>query len=74
MFREKIDPCRFPVHDCVRQRVRGLLRALALGVCGTVLLAALVIGGYLIKSAAGINLFPGHSPLHTYFYPLVANS
>ena len=35
------------------------------------LMATLVASLYVLKSAAGINLLPGHSPLHDLLYPLV---
>lgn len=46
--------------------VRPLLNAVALasGSCLT------VIGLYVAKSALGINLFAGHSPLHVWLYHL----
>ncbi len=41
------------------------------GSTGTALMLALVIGLYIAKSAAGINLMPGPSPLHEYLFHLV---
>lgn len=51
----------------------------AMGVLETLLLAFVVSTGamaaiavlYLVKSALGINLMPGPSPLHDLLYPLV---
>lgn len=35
-------------------------------------LAAFAVAAlYLVKSAVGIDLFPGHSPLHDLLYPLL---
>ncbi|MEQ1576440.1 MAG: hypothetical protein ABL894_02200 [Hyphomicrobium sp.] len=49
-------------------KARGAIISLAAGCCGLAGVAAL----YLVKSALGINIFPGHSPLlHAALYPLV---
>lgn len=53
------------------QRTRGYSQPIAslaltiVAICG--------IGGlYLVKSALGINIFPGHAPiLHAMLYPLI---
>jgi hypothetical protein len=54
--------------DQLLAAVRGFASALILG-AGLIVLAAAV---YLLKSALGINVFSGHSPLlHAALYPLV---
>lgn len=50
----------------------GRARLVGRGLAVLALLAAAVVGLYLVKSALGINVFPGHSPLlHAALYPLV---
>ena len=42
---------------------------------GTALAAsgcAIIAGAYLVKSALGINLMPGPSPLHDLLFPLIS--
>jgi hypothetical protein len=46
---------------------RALLQGVLLGAAGVAALVAL----YLLKSALGINLMAGPSPLHDVLYPLV---
>ncbi len=47
--------------------VRAVWRAPLIAVAAAVSVAGL----YLVKSAMGINLLPGSSPLHDLLYPLV---
>ncbi|MGH1418438.1 MAG: hypothetical protein ACRBCJ_06240 [Hyphomicrobiaceae bacterium] len=54
-----------------RLAVSDLARGLILGMSGTAVLMAAIVFLYLAKSAAGINLMPGPSPLHDYLYHFV---
>jgi hypothetical protein len=45
--------------------------ALARATAVTALLSTAIAGLYLVKSALGIDLIPGPSPLHDLLYPLV---
>jgi hypothetical protein len=47
-----------------RSQTISLTRTLGSGLIGLSGLTALIIGLYLAKSALGINLMPGPSPLH----------
>lgn len=47
------------------------LRVLAATLAVALMLTAAIVGLYLLKSALGINVFPGRSPLHELFYHLV---
>ena len=55
----------------VRRSANDLMRGVILGSGGTALMLALIVGFYLAKSAAGIDIIPGHSPFHDYLYHLV---
>lgn len=46
-------------------------RAMVVAFANTATAVLLVAGVYLVKSAAGINLLPGPSPLHDLLYHLV---
>ncbi|MEO1280749.1 MAG: hypothetical protein AAFR75_04605 [Pseudomonadota bacterium] len=48
----------------------GFCRGMALGACSMGLLAGLTAGAYVAKSAAGIDLIEGHSPLHAPLWPV----
>ncbi len=48
-----------------------IMRDLAWGLIVAIFLIAAVSGLYLVKSALGIDLLPGHSPLHNLLYDLV---
>ncbi len=54
-----------------RLPIEEALRGFLIGSGGMLLMTACVIGLYLVKSAAGIDLFPGNSIFHDYFYHLV---
>lgn len=41
------------------------------GLLGSALIPSVIAGLYLAKSAAGINLMPGPSPLHDLLFHLV---
>ena len=41
------------------------------GSSATAILLALIVALYIAKSAAGINVMPGPSPLHDYLFHLV---
>ncbi len=47
--------------------VEALMLAFAFAIAGSVAIAGL----YLVKSALGMNLMPGPSPLHDLLYPLI---
>lgn len=49
----------------------GLVRPVVMAIANTASAALLLAGLYLMKSAAGINLLPGPSPLHDLLYHLV---
>lgn len=50
----------------------GLMRGAALGLGLFIVAAGCISALYLVKSALGINVFPGHSPLlHAALYALV---
>jgi hypothetical protein len=48
-----------------------IVRNAAWGIIGAAFLLAAGSGLYLVKSALGIDLLPGHSPLHDLLYDLV---
>jgi hypothetical protein len=51
--------------------VVDFVRFLLVAIGATAAVAAFVVGLYLAKSAAGINLLPWNSPLHDLLYHLV---
>jgi hypothetical protein len=51
--------------------VVDFVRFLLVAIGATAAVAAFVVGLYLAKSAAGINLLPWNSPLHDFLYHLV---
>jgi hypothetical protein len=51
--------------------VLAFVRSVLVAFGATASAAALVVGLYLMKSAAGINLLPWHSPLHDLLYHFV---
>lgn len=53
-----------------RSHVRSFCRGVILGVAGASMLVGMAATGYVIKSAAGINLFPGKSVLHEPLWPI----
>lgn len=53
-----------------KHALRAFLRGVAMGGLGIVLVSALTVSAYVAKSAAGINLLPGHSVLHKPLYPI----
>lgn len=58
--------------DYTSSSLAGSARAIGRAFAVLALLLAAIIGLYLIKSALGINVFSGHSPLlHAALYPLV---
>ncbi len=56
----------------IADRIGLFMVAFVQGAGATVLLAGAVAASYLVKSALGIDLLPGPSPLHDLLYPLVA--
>jgi hypothetical protein len=55
----------------VSHEAAGLAQSILVTGAGSLGLATLVSALYLAKSAAGINLLPGPSPLHDLLYHLV---
>ncbi len=49
----------------------SFVRPMVLALANTASAVLLMAGLYLVKSAAGINLLPGPSPLHDLLYHLV---
>lgn len=68
-------PTDFDTHHCENaltgSAVMAPARALLVSTLSAASIAAVVAGLYLVKSALGINLFPGHSPLHDLLYHFV---
>ncbi len=54
-----------------RLSVQDLAFGFFVGSSATAILLALIVALYIAKSAAGINVMPGPSPLHDYLFHLV---
>ncbi len=65
------------IHKCSRQvatarlAAHDLARGLVIGMSGTALMLSVIALLYIAKSAAGINLMAGPSPLHDYLFHIV---
>lgn len=71
-----IDPARAEATPLARAAkppivLPGASLGVMAGLTGTALLLVMLALAYLIKSAAGVDLLPGPSPLHDLLYPLL---
>jgi hypothetical protein len=64
---EKLSMPGFPVAPFSGSALRAIASCVTAVGCGALIVVLL----YLIKSALGINLMPGPSPLHLWLYPLL---
>lgn len=53
-----------------RSTWRAFCRGVVFGVVGSSLFVGFAVTGYVVKSAAGINLFPGKSVFHEQLWPV----
>ena len=53
-----------------RTPLRSFLRGVVIGASALVFVATAGATGYVVKSAVGINLFPGKSVLHEPLWPI----
>ncbi|MEZ5856628.1 MAG: hypothetical protein R3D67_18470 [Hyphomicrobiaceae bacterium] len=67
-----VDTAQLMATQAHRGKLASCLVAIGQGVMAMALITCLVAGGYVVKSALGIDLLPGPSPLHNLLYPLVA--
>ena len=58
--------------DSVTDRLARGLQSVLFGTTCAVAGCAAIAGLYVVKSALGINLMPGPSPLHDLLYPLIS--